>query len=66
MSKMKEMYLYLTMHNEKEHNYHTNWEESGFDICIECDLIRRTGGLYLWEETELVSMDTYNKERGGR
>ena len=63
MSKMKEMYLYLAMHNEKEHNYHTNWEESGFDICIECDLIRRTGGLYQWEESELVTMDTYANER---
>ena len=60
------MYQYLATHNEKEHNYHTNWEESGFDVCIECDLIRRTGGLYEWEEKELVSMETYGKERGGQ
>ena len=54
---------YLLEHNEREHNYHTDLEESGFDICIECDLIRRTGGLYQWEESELVSMDTYANER---
>jgi hypothetical protein len=54
---------YLQEHNEKEHNYHTDLEESGFDICIECDLIRRTGGLYQWQESELVTMDTYASER---
>ena len=61
MSKMKE---YLQEHNEREHNYHTDLNESGFDVCIECDLIRRTGGLYEWEEGELVSMETYDKEKG--
>ena len=50
MSKMKE---YLQEHNEREHNYHTDLNESGFDVCIECDLIRRTGGLYEWEEGEI-------------
>ena len=46
---------YLNKHNYEEHNFATNAEESGFDICIECDLIRRTGGLYEWLESELVS-----------
>ena len=54
---------YLDDHNNREHNYHTDWEDRGFDICIECDLIRRTGGLYHWEESELVTMEEYAKER---
>jgi len=53
---------YLDRHNEAEHNYHTDYEERGFDICIECDLIRRTGGLYEWKEEELVSMKEYERE----
>lgn len=53
---------YLDRHNEGEHNYHTDYEERGFDICIECDLIRRTGGLYEWKEEELVSMKEYEEE----
>lgn len=56
---------YLFQHNNKEHNFHTDWEDSGFDICLECDLIRRTGGLYEWKEGELVSESTYTKERLG-
>ena len=31
-----------------------NTEDSGLDICLECDLIRRTGGLYEWKDSELV------------
>jgi len=54
---------YLQEHNEKEHNYHTNWEESGFDVCVECDLIRKTGGLYEWKEEELVTEKEYVKGR---
>ena len=54
---------YLELHNQYEHNFHTDWEESGFDICIECDLIRRTGGLMDWQESELVSDETFMKER---
>ena len=52
---------YLLEHNEREHNFHTDWEERGYDICIECDLIRRTGGLYEWKESELVPMEEYAK-----
>ena len=54
---------YLMNHNDKEHNYHTDWQDSGFDICIECDLIRRTGGLYEWKIEELVTMTQYITER---
>jgi len=52
---------YLEEHNEREHNFQTDWEDRGFDICIECDLIRRTGGLLNWEESELVPMEEYAK-----
>jgi hypothetical protein len=52
---------YLEEHNEREHNFQTDWEDRGFDICIECDLIRRTGGLLDWKESELVSMEEYGK-----
>ena len=58
-----EMIKYLQEHNEREHNYHTDLEESGFDVCIECDLIRRTGGLYEWKEEELVSEKEYAERR---
>ena len=51
---------YLNNHNEREHNYHTDYEERGFDICIECDLIRRTGGTMEWLESELVSDTEYS------
>ena len=54
---------YLATHNDREHNFHTDWEESGFDVCLECDLVRRTGGLLDWEEEELVSMTDYEKGR---
>ena len=54
---------YLDNHNNQEHNFHTDYNESGFDICCECDLIRRTGGLLNWEESELVTGDVYMKER---
>jgi hypothetical protein len=53
---------YLSQHNELEHNFHTDWEDRGFDICIECDLVRRTGGVYEWKEEELVTMEQYAKE----
>ena len=53
---------YLELHNAYEHNFHTDWKDSGFDICLECDLIRRTGGAFDWQEDELVSMETYAKE----
>lgn len=53
---------YLRSHNEREHNYHTDYEGRGFDLCIECDLIRRTGGLYEWKEEELVSVKEYEEE----
>ena len=57
---------YLDNHNEREHNYHTDWQDSGFDICIECDLIRRTGGLFNWEESELVTDEVFMKERADK
>ena len=60
MSEMKE---YLDEHNEREHNFHTDFEDSGFDVCIECDLIRRTGGLLNWEADEIVSDETFMRER---
>jgi hypothetical protein len=50
---------YLNEHNQNEHNFHTDWQERGFDICLECDLIRHTGGFMDWEESELVSQDEY-------
>ena len=59
---------YLLEHNEREHNYHTDYEDRGYDICIECDLIRRTGGLFEWKEEELVSDKEYARvvrEGGG-
>lgn len=58
-----EMIQYLQEHNEREHNYHTDLEERGFDVCMECDLIRRTGGLYEWKEEELVSEKEYAEGR---
>jgi hypothetical protein len=60
---VQDMNEYLQNHNEREHNFHTDWDDSGFDICIECDLIRRTGGLYEWQNEELVTMEEYAKER---
>lgn len=51
---MPDMSDYLNTHNLNEHNFHTNWEDKGFDVCLECDLVRHTGGLYLWKEEELV------------
>lgn len=50
---------YLEEHNKNEHNYHTDWQDIGFDICIECDLIRRTGGTMNWLESELVTDKEY-------
>ena len=50
---------YLEQHNQDEHNYHTDWEDRGVDVCIECDLIRKTGGLYEWKEEELISQEQY-------
>lgn len=57
---------YLLEHNLKEHNFHTDWQDSGFDICIECDLIRRTGGLMDWADSELVNQETFMKERADK
>jgi len=59
---------YLLKHNEREHNYHTDYKDRGYDICIECDLIRRTGGLFEWKKEELVSDKEYARvvrEGGG-
>lgn len=47
---------YLQTHNDREHNFHTDWDDRGLDICIECDLVRRTGGLLEWKEEELVTL----------
>ena len=63
---MQAMSEYLNNHNEREHNYHTDYNDSGFDICIECDLIRRTGGLLNWQESELVTGDVFMKERADK
>lgn len=52
--RVQDMNEYLQTHNEREHNFHTDWNDTGLDVCIECDLVRRTGGLLNWEEGELV------------
>ena len=55
------MNMFLAEHNNEEHNFHTNIEGSGSDVCMECDLIRRTGGSYDWLDEEIVTEEEYNQ-----